>query len=71
MPIDRGAVGSQVRGTLRDGFKWVERVRSVSCDRHDRQKILVEDGIGSERAVRLYLPSESVEILEDGQGGSA
>jgi hypothetical protein len=43
----------------------------VSFDRRGRQKILVEDSIGNERAVRPYLPSESVEILEDGQGGSA
>jgi hypothetical protein len=69
--IDRDAVGCRVRADLRDGFNFVGTVRRVSYDRHGRQKILVEDSIGQERAVHPARPSESVEILEDGQGGSA
>jgi hypothetical protein len=72
MSIGRDAVGSRVRVTFRDGFNCVGTVRRVSFDRRGRQKILVEDSIGQERAVRPHLPSESVEILEDtGRGGSA
>jgi hypothetical protein len=72
MPIGRDAVGCRVRADLRDGFNFVGTVRRVSFDRHGRQKILVEDSIGQERAVHPARPSESVEIIDDtGRGGSA
>jgi hypothetical protein len=50
----------------------VGTIKRVSLDRHGRQKILVEDSIGQERAVHPARPSESVEIIDDtGRGGSA
>jgi len=70
--IDRDSVGSRVRVDLRDGFNCVGTIKRVSLDRHGRQKILVEDSIGQERAVHPARPSESVEIIDDtGRGGSA
>jgi hypothetical protein len=69
--IGRDSVGCRVRVDYRDGFNCVATVRRVYFDSDGRRTILVEDSLGNERAVRPARPSESVEILEDGQGGSA
>jgi hypothetical protein len=71
MPIGRDAVGCRVRADLRDGFNFVGTVRRVYFDSDGRRTILVEDSIGQERAVRPSRPSVSVDLLGDGQGGSA
>jgi hypothetical protein len=70
MSIGRDAVGSRVRVDLRDGFNCVGTVRRVYFDSHGRRTILVEDSIGQERTVRPQRPSVSVDIIEDGPGGS-
>jgi hypothetical protein len=69
--IGRDAVGSRVCVELAGGFNCVGTVRRVYFDSHGRRTILVEDSIGQERAVRPQRPSVSVDILEDGPGGSA